>query len=79
MELKRFFQTESGKVIISILLGLGLATLFRQSCKGTTCMEFKAPSLEDIKKKKYKYGDKSFQYEMSSSVCNNMKKSVNFA
>ena len=79
MELKRFFQTESGKVIISILLGLGLATLFRQSCKGKECMEFKAPSLEDIKKKKYKYGDKCFHYEMNSTECNNMKKSVNFA
>lgn len=79
MELKRFFHTESGKVIISILLGLGLATLFRQSCKGKECINFKAPSLEDIKKKKYKYGDKCFQYELSSTHCNNMKKNVNFA
>lgn len=79
MELKRFFHTESGKIIISILLGLGLATLFRQSCKGKECINFKAPSLEDIKKKKYKYGDKCFQYELSSTQCNNTKKNVNFA
>lgn len=79
MELKRFFRTESGKVIISILLGLGVATLFRQSCKGKDCVEFKAPSLEDIKKKKYKYGDKCFQYETSTTICSNTKKNVNFA
>ena len=54
MELKRFFHTESGKVIISLLLGLGLATLFKRSCQGKNCIEFKAPSLEDIKNKKYK-------------------------
>jgi hypothetical protein len=79
MELKRFFQTESGKVIISILLGLGLATLFRRSCEGKNCIMFKAPSLEDIKKKKYKYNDKCFQYEMSSTSCSNTKRSVDFA
>jgi len=79
MELKRFFHTESGKVIISLLLGLGLATLFKRSCQGKNCIEFKAPSLEDIKTKKYKYGDKCFQYEMQSIDCDNKKTTVDFA
>ena len=54
MELKRFFTTETGKAIMSLLLGLGLASLFRKSCDGINCIHFKAPSLEDIKTKKYK-------------------------
>ena len=51
MELKRFFNTETGKIIISILLGLGLATLFRKTCEEKNCVSFKAPDLEDIKNK----------------------------
>ena len=79
MELKRFFHTESGKVIISLLLGLGLATLFKRSCQGKNCIEFKAPSLEDIKKKKNKYGEQCFQYVMNSTGCDSGKKNVDFA
>lgn len=79
MEFKRFFHTESGKVIISILLGLGLATLFTKTCEGVNCLIFKAPSLDDIKKKTYKYGDECFQYEMISTMCDINKKNVNFA
>ena len=35
--------------------------------------------LEDIKKKKYKYGNKCFNYELESSTCDNNKKIINFA
>ena len=64
MDFKKFFNTDTGRTIISILLGLGLATLFRRDCEGRSCLEFKAPDLEDIKKKIFKYGNKCFKYEM---------------
>ena len=79
MELKRFFTTYTGKTIMSLLLGLGLASLFRKSCDGLKCIEFKAPSLEDIKMKKYKYGAKCFKYQMEPNVCDNKKTNVDFA
>ena len=79
MELKRFFNTEAGRVNISILLGLGMATLFRKKCHGDDCLTFKGPSLEDIKTKKYKYGDKCFQYEINSIMCDDKKNIVEFA
>ena len=64
---------------MSALLGLGFATLFRKGCIGRNCIEFAAPSLEDIKKKVYKYGDRCFKYEMETIECDNRKKNVNFA
>ena len=79
MDLKRFFTTETGKGIMSLLLGLGLASLFRKSCDGINCIHFKAPSLEDIKTKKYKYGNKCFQYQMDTVMCDDKKKFVDFA
>ena len=33
MELGKFFHTKTGKYIMSLLLGFGLATLFRKTCK----------------------------------------------
>lgn len=79
MKFERFFHTETGKIIISVLLGLGLATLFRKGCTGKNCIEFKAPTLENIKKKIYKYGSDCFKYETETTVCDDSKKSINFA
>ena len=79
MKFERFFHTETGKIIISVLLGLGLATLFRIGCTGKNCIEFKAPTLENIKKKIYKYGTDCFKYETETTVCDDSKKSINFA
>jgi hypothetical protein len=79
MEIKKFLNTETGKIIISILLGLGLATLFRKKCEGRSCFDFVAPTLGDMKNKNYKYGNKCFNYELESIICDNKKKSVDFA
>ena len=79
MGLERIFYTESGRIIISVLLGLGLSTLFRKGCVGRNCIEFVAPTLEDIKKKVYKYGNGCFKYELEPIKCDNNKKSIKFA
>jgi len=79
MNLKRLFNTKTGKLIISIILGLGLATLFRKTCEEKGCLSFKGPDLEDVKNKIYKYGSKCFKYNVKSSNCDNNKKNVDFA
>ena len=45
MELSKVFKTETGRIIMSVLLGLGLATLFRKSCQGKNCMIFKGGTI----------------------------------
>ena len=79
MEIKYFLSSENGKIIISILLGLGFATLFRKNCEGRNCFDFRSPSLDEIKNKNYKYGNKCFNYELDSVICDNKKKTVDFA
>ena len=39
MHLKRLLNTYTGKMMISILLGLGLATLFRKACNDKNCIK----------------------------------------
>ena len=48
MNLHRLFNTELGKTFISIMLGLGLATLFKKSCNNDKCRIYKAPPLKKI-------------------------------
>ena len=79
VEFAKFVKTESGKHIMSMLLGFGLASLFRIICKGKGCLVFKAPPIEDIKDKVYKHGDKCYKYEPTPTKCSNKKKIVNFA
>jgi hypothetical protein len=63
---------------MSILLGLGLASLFRTVCKDKDCIIFHAPPLEEIKDKIYKYDNKCYKYTTKSVVCDKTKKIITF-
>ena len=51
MHLGKFVHTETGKYLMSILLGFGLASLFRTVCKDKQCLIFNAPHLDQIQNK----------------------------
>ena len=42
-------------IIISIILGFGLATLFRKVCRGKDCVIIKGPKLSSVKDKIFKF------------------------
>ena len=62
VHLGKFVHTQTGKYIMSIILGFGLATFFRAICKGNHCIEFHAPPLEEIENKIYKYDNKCYKF-----------------
>lgn len=74
VHLEKFFKNKTGKYLLSVILGLGIASLFRKVCKEKNCVVFKAPPLEDIKDKVYKYEDKCYKYELVSAHCDKTKK-----
>ena len=77
--IKRLLHSKFGKVVISILLGLGLATLFRKVCNGRNCLLFKGPNLSNIRGKTFKYNDKCYKYKENATTCDKTKKIVDFA
>lgn len=79
MNLRRLLYSDIGKYIISILLGLGLATLFRKVCKDRNCIVFKAPNIQKIKNQIFKFENKCYKFIESIEKCNNNKKKVVFA
>jgi len=58
-----------GKYVISVILGLGLASIFRRVCKERNCLIFKAPSFKEIKGNIYKYGDKCYKFKEHAVPC----------
>ena len=78
IHLGRFVHTETGRLIMSILLGFGLASLFRTVCKGKKCLIFHAPPLDDFKDKIYKNGDKCFKYTPVATKCLANSKTISF-
>jgi hypothetical protein len=69
MNFKRLLDTEIGKTFISILLGLGLATLFRKACNDHSCILFRGPILDEIEDKTFDYDNDCFQYTAKTVTC----------
>lgn len=71
-----FLSSRSGIIIVSILWGLGLATLFKRSCeignKGCKIIEYRGPNVEWINKAVFNYGtDDCYRYKPIISRCPN--------
>ena len=50
----RLLNTREGRIMISVIWGLGLAFLFfKQTCKGDNCIVYSAPPIDDITKNIY--------------------------
>jgi len=76
MNLKRLLNTQVGVAIISILLGLGLATFFYKACDGKQCLDFNGPLISEIDNKTYKFGEECYKYTFHSAPCDPTKKVV---
>lgn len=73
MNLIDLIQTEVGKVLVSVILGLGLATLFRKSCKNKNCLVFVPPDMDTLKDDVYSYNGKCYKYQQRSVNCDPTK------
>lgn len=69
-------HTKFGRIIISVLLGLGLASIFRRSCKNHRCLVFKAPQITALTEGVYMHGGKCFSYKTTSVPCNSAKHDI---
>ena len=76
MHLEKFVHSNTGKIIMSILLGIVLATLFRAACKGQKCRIISAPPLEELEDQVYKFDDKCYTLEKTAINCDKNKSTV---
>ena len=55
--------------LLSIVLGVGLASIFRQMCKDDRCRIVKGPNLKELDKHMYRIDDKCYKYKPSITMC----------
>ena len=73
MYLTRLVQNKFGRYLISIMLGLGLASLFRRFCKNKKCLVFVPPQMKTLKDDIYKHNGKCYKYRSESVKCDKTK------
>lgn len=74
--IKNLLQTGTGRIIISIILGIGLATLFNTACKNKNCITFNGPVISEIDGKIYEFAQVCYKYELKTTHCDANKQIV---
>ena len=69
MNLQRLLHTELGQTFISILLGLGLASLFRKVCTERDCLVIKGPDIKETENNIYAFDGKCYKYKAKGTPC----------
>jgi hypothetical protein len=65
--------------MLSILLGLGLASLFHKACKDKECIKFSGPVIKQVDGKIFEHDGKCFQYDAKAVKCDATKKTLDFS
>lgn len=60
-----------GNLLISVILGLGLAAIFKKVCNDGHCVIVKGPPYEEIKNKIFVFEDKCYKYTPKAVSCDN--------
>lgn len=70
--LEAIFNNQIGRIILSIIWGLGLSTLFRKACHGRKCQVilYNGPDPNEVKNSYYEYGNgQCYKYYPTISNC----------
>ena len=65
----QFLNSDEGVLFTSIVLGLGLATMFRLSCNGAKCVEIRAPDLSTLRRNVYEMDGTCYKYTPAATRC----------
>ena len=67
--IQKVISSPTGSIFLSIILGLGLAAIFRKACKGNDCIVVKAPRASDVDKLFFKIDHDCYKYEPRVTSC----------
>jgi len=76
MNFVRLLNSKTGQMLISIILGLGLASLFRKVCSDGTCLQFNGPVISEVDGKTYRFGEYCYKYDLFPVQCDSTRKTV---
>jgi hypothetical protein len=79
LNFQRLVNSSTGRIIISIILGIGLASLFYKVCKDKDCIHFSGPVIKEVDGKIFEYDKKCFKYDVKPVKCDLEKKTLEFS
>jgi hypothetical protein len=65
----QLLKSDTGRKLISFVIGLGLAALFRKVCKDGNCVIIQGPPLEEVENKIFKMDSKCYRYKAEATTC----------
>lgn len=66
-------HTKFGQVVISIILGIGLASLFRRTCRNEDCYTFQSPKTGEVENTTYLHGGSCYKFKAETKKCESQK------
>lgn len=66
---QKILDKRPGQILISAILGLGLAMMFRRACTGRNCITIRGPNPLQIENKTYKFEDECYTFNSHISSC----------
>lgn len=67
--LKEIFKSKESLILLSIILGFGLATMFKKVCTDQTCVVIKGPPMKEINNTIYRIDDTCYKYTPEATKC----------
>lgn len=67
--LQKAIHTKFGQIVVSIILGLGLASLFRKVCDGANCLKFHSPSVKEVERSVYEHDGECYKFKAKTTEC----------
>jgi hypothetical protein len=67
-----FMKTPNGKIVSSIILALGLASILRMSFKNANMIIINGPPVEQTEGKTFSFDNKCYSYKTVMTSCKNM-------
>ena len=69
MKVGDVLKDSAGSKVVSVILGLGLAAMFRKVCKGEKCIVVKGPGEDAVSSFYYKLEDDCYKYTPYAVDC----------
>jgi hypothetical protein len=65
----QYLKDPNIRLAMYAVLGLGLAAVFRGTCKGDRCIVVRAPDPKDVEGKTFQYDGKCYQFQATTVSC----------
>jgi hypothetical protein len=76
LHLSKFLEHPTGRIVMSIILGFGLASIFKMSCKDKNCFVHKSPDVNNIVGNTYSFNGKCYNYNIKEVKCDETKRII---